>query len=276
MAATPGAGVSGGSQRFLLAILIWSVPVFGILLASRQWMPPLASEHGAGIDRMLSYLMWSVGSLFVIGHGVLGYFVWRYGRAGKVTHRMATWKAERQWSLIPVVLMSLVAEGGVFALGLPVWSKYYGPPPPDAITIEVTGEQFAWNVRYAGVDGKFGRTDFHLIGLDNPVGIDPKDAAARDDILLPSVMYVPVNRPVRIRLRSKDTLHSFFLPHLRVKQDAVPGMNIDIWFVPTATGDFEIACAELCGFGHYQMRGVLHVVTSAEYEKWLREAETFF
>ena len=137
--------------------------------------------------------------------------------------------------------------------------------------MEVTTEQFAWNVRYPGKDGTFGRTEPRLIGWNNPLGLNKKDPAGRDDVVLLNDLRLPVNRPARIRLRSKDVIHSFFLPNLRVKQDAVPGMTIDIWFVPTEVGTFEIACTQLCGFGHYQMRGLLQVMPPDEFEKWLKE-----
>jgi cytochrome c oxidase subunit 2 len=107
------------------------------------------------------------------------------------------------------------------------------------------------------------------------VGLDANDPAAEDDLLLLSEFFLPVDRPVSIRLRSKDVLHGFYLPHFRVKQDAVPGMNIDIWFVPTVEGTFELACAELCGFGHYKMRGILHVVSEEEFEQFLQEEPPF-
>ena len=261
----------------LVALAVWLIPVAAILLGAKRWLPPLASEHGAGIDRMINYLLVTVGSLFVVGHLVLGYFIWRFGGQGRVTYRLASHKVERTWSLVPVVLMTLIAEGGVFALGLPVWAKFYAAAAPaEAITVEVTAEQFAWNVRYAGEDGKFGRTDPRLISLDNPLGLDKNDPAARDDIVLVNDLRLPVNRPARIRLRSKDTLHSFFLPNLRVKQDAVPGMTIEIWFVPTRVGTYELACAELCGFGHFTMRGLLQVMRPEEFEKWKREEPTYF
>ncbi len=275
------ANVRASSRRsvegLVLALVFLLVPVLGVALAARRWLPPLASEHGAGIDRMINYLLITVGVLFVVGHLTLGYFVWRFGRQGRVTFRLASSKAERRWSLIPVVLMALIAEGGVLVLGLPVWGKFYASKaPPEAVVVEVTAEQFAWNIRYPGKDGTFGRTEPKLITDENPVGLDKSDPAARDDILLLSKIVVPVNRPVRIRLRSKDTLHSFFLPNFRVKQDSVPGMTIEFWFVPTAKGDYEIACAELCGFGHFQMRGLFNVMTQEEFEKWLSEQSTYF
>jgi cytochrome c oxidase subunit 2 len=254
---------------------MWGFAIVAIAVAVRGWLPPLASEHGAGIDRMLNYTLVTTGAFFVVGHIVLGYFLWRFGGRDRVSHRLASAKNERRWALVVVIAMALVAEGGVMILGLPVWGKLYAAaPPPEAITVEITGEQFAWNVRYPGKDGKFGRTDPKLIIDENPLGIDKSDPSSADDIFVRRVV-VPVNRPVRIRLRSKDTLHSFFLPNLRIKQDAVPGMTMDFWFLPTRQGDFEIACSQLCGFGHFGMRGIFQVVTQQEFDKWLGEQSIF-
>ncbi len=259
-------------QRRLLALTVWLIPIAGILFAAKEWLPPLASEHGAGIDRMLHYLIATVGGLFVIGHVALGYFIWRFGKDDRPAFGIPTFQTERRWSLIPVVVMAVIAEGGILVLGLPVWDKFYASAaPPESITIEVTAEQFAWNIRYPGKDGRFGRTDPRLITLDEPLGLDKNDPAVKDDIVQLNQIRVPVNVPVRIRLRSKDTIHSFFLPNLRVKQDAVPGMTIDAWFVPTVVGTFELACAELCGFGHSEMRGLFHVLPREEFQKWLSE-----
>jgi cytochrome c oxidase subunit 2 len=264
-----------GAERWTLPLIIWLLPVVTLALGMRTWLPPLASDHGAGIDRMLHYLLISVGGLYVIGNAVLGYFVWRFCRQGKVTMRMASRKAERRWSIIPVAVMLVVAEGGVFVLALPVWGKYYGEPPADVLTVEVTAEQFAWNVRYAGADGKFGRTAFRLISLDNPLGVDHGDESGKDDIILLNDIHLPVNRPARIRLRSKDVIHSFYVPDFRMRQDAVPGMTIDVWFEPTQLGTYELACSQLCGFGHYTMRGLVTIVSDADFKAWLTEQASY-
>ena len=154
----------------------------------------------------------------------------------------------------------------------------YGPKlflsdgPPNPYTIELTAQQFAWNVRYPGPDGQFGRTDATLIddSLANYLGLDPKDPAGKDDITTQNIMAVPLNRPVRVILRSKDVTHSFFVPQLRLKQDAVPGMAIRVHFTAVKPGEYEIACAELCGMQHYKMRGRLLVMPEPEFQKWLK------
>jgi cytochrome c oxidase subunit 2 len=158
------------------------------------------------------------------------------------------------------------------------------PSPNEALQVEVTPEQFAWNIHYAGPDGVFGKTDIKLIDLQsNPLGLDKSDPAAKDDVTTVNQLYVPVNKPIIVRLKSKDVIHSFNVPEFRVKQDAVPGLTIPIWFVPnittaemrTRTGkpefQYEIACAQLCGLGHYRMRGFVNVLTAEEFQKWLDE-----
>ncbi|HSF17181.1 MAG TPA: cytochrome-c oxidase [Vicinamibacteria bacterium] len=265
-------GPFGSSSGAILAAVIGALGVGVFLLGARRYLPPVASRHGVGIDTMLLYLLVTTGALVVVGHLILGYFVFRFSRGREVSSSLPGVRAERIWSIVPALMMTVIAEGGVLVIGIPVFSELYAEGPPnDAIVIEVTAEQFTWNVRYPGADGTFGRLDPALISTENPLGLDPSDPAGVDDIHQLALMYVPVNQPVRVRLRAKDVLHSFYLPYQRIKQDAVPGMTIDLWFVPTREGEFDLACAELCGFGHYQMRGFLHVVSEEEFERWLEE-----
>ncbi len=268
---TPDSKVSLESR--LVGCLFVVTGLVGVAYAARTWLPPLASRHGAGIDAMLTYLLVAVGALFLTGHVALGVLIWRAARRSRVKHRLATPKTEWLFSAALGLLMALVAEGGVLAIGIPVWTEYFGASPPsDALLVEVTAQQFMWNVRYPGNDGVFGRTDPRLIDdTNNPIGIDRADPAATDDVVLQNEIAVPVNQPVTVRLRSKDVIHSFFLPHLRVKQDAVPGMTPEIVFVPTRQGTFEIACAELCGLAHYRMQGFLHVLPDEEFRRWLQQ-----
>jgi cytochrome c oxidase subunit 2 len=257
-----------------LAATVWFLGIGVFVLGARRYLPEVASEHGKAIDVMLIYLLVTTGVLIVIGHLVLGYFVLRFSLASQASPTLPGPSAQRFWSVAPAILMTLLAEGGVLVLGMPVFGQLYTQAPPaDAVVVEVTGEQFTWNVRYPGADGRFGRTDPALITAENALGVDPADPSGIDDIHELALIYVPVNRAVKVRLRSKDVLHSFFLPHHRIKQDAVPGMTIELWFVPNREGEFEIACAELCGFGHYQMRGFLRVVSDQEFERWLAEKE---
>ena len=148
----------------------------------------------------------------------------------------------------------------------------------------MTGEQFAWNIHYAGADRVFGRTDIKLLDLQsNPLGLDRSDPAAKDDITTVNQLFLPVNRPIIVKLRSKEVIHSFGVPEFRVKQDAIPGLTIPIWFVPTITTaemrtrtgnpefQYEIACAQLCGLGHARMRGFVTVQSAEEFQKWMED-----
>jgi cytochrome c oxidase subunit 2 len=227
----------------------------------------------AGIDAMLLYLMATTGTALLIAFVALAWLVWSGGRRDRVTTRMATRRTEIAVSLLLGMAMALVAEGGVVAIGLPVWQEYFGAErSADAIEIDVTAQQFFWNVRYPGPDGKFGQTRIELVDeVLNPLGRDQADPSGADDIYLVNQFVVPVGRPVRVRLHSKDMIHSFFLPHLRVKQDVIPGMTPEVTFVPTREGTYELACAELCGLGHYRMQGTFRVVAQTDYERVLRE-----
>jgi cytochrome c oxidase subunit 2 len=260
----------------LVALLFAALALGGVWYASGTSMPELASRHGAGIDAMMNYLLVTVGGLFLAGYLALAWLIWAGSRRQAIGPRLASRRAELVLSGALGLGMALVAEGGVLAIGIPVWAEYFNAvPPDDAVSIEVTAQQFMWNVRYPGADQVFGPTEARLIDdAGNPLGIDRRAAASQDDIVTINEITVPINRTVRIRLRSKDVIHSFFLPHFRVKQDAVPGMTPEVVFVPTRAGTFEIACAELCGLAHYRMQGSFNVVSEAEFEAWLRREES--
>ncbi len=261
-------------EGIILGLAIGLVGIVGVYYGSNNWhAPALASQHGAGIDAMMLYLVATTGSMFLIGHLILGFLIWNGSRKEDVSLRLASVKTEKFMSIALGVLMALIAEGGVVMIGMPVWDEYFmGETPEDALQIDVFAQQFAWNIRYPGPDGIFGRVDSALIDeLSNPMGIDRSDAAAIDDVVVINQLYVPVDRPVQVTLRSRDVIHSFFLPNFRVKQDAVPGMSIPVWFVPTQEGRFELACTELCGLGHYRMMGFFNVLPQGEFEDWLQQ-----
>jgi cytochrome c oxidase subunit 2 len=253
----------------LLLLILIGVSLW-LFIAQPWWFPHLASERGADIDYVFNIILWVTGIAFVLTQGALAVFVLRYSkrRTGQASYWHDSMPLEISWTLGTAVILTIL----VF-MGTRVWSKvYFSEIPRDALAVEATGEQFMWQIRYPGKDGAFGRTDVKFVnGATNPLGLDKSDPAAKDDIVSTNQMHAVVNRPVRLRLRSKDVIHSFFLPHFRVKQDSVPGMAIEIWFTPTKTGQFEIACAELCGLGHYRMRAFLTVESQAEFDKWLKE-----
>jgi cytochrome c oxidase subunit 2 len=251
-----------------------------------EWLglPPLASTHGAQIDGLIGWTHVFMLILFVGWGGFLTYCLIRFRRS---RHPVASYHGTTSHT-------SSYLEGGVllvemillFAFSIPLWAARvdHMPAQKEALLVQVTGEQFAWNVHYAGADGVFGRTDIKLLDLQaNPLGLDRDDPAAKDDVTTLNQLYLPVNKPVIVRLRSKDVIHSFGVPEFRVKQDAIPGLTIPIWFVPnvttaemrTRTGkaefQYEIACAQLCGLGHARMRAFVTVQTAEEFQKWMDE-----
>jgi cytochrome c oxidase subunit 2 len=254
----------------VLFALIAAFTVAGF--AARSWLPPAASRHAAGVDGVIRYLLWTTGAVLVIGHAALVAFLWRYRGVQVAKSPAVAARTERLWSLVPVIGMALIAELGVLVKGLPVWAQVYGPPPDDALVVEVTAKQFEWWVRYPGPDGRFGRTAPEFVDLQrNPAGLDPDDPDAADDVVLRNALHVPAGRAVHVRLRSRDVLHSFWIPAFRVKQDVVPGITGHALFVPTEPGEYEIGCAELCGMGHYRMRGRVVVHTPDGFERWQTE-----
>ena len=251
-----------------------------------EWLglPPLAATHGGQIDSLIGWTHIFMLILFVGWGGFFTYCLIRFRRS---RNPVANYQGSTSHT-------SSYLEGGVlivemillFAFSIPLWAQRvdHMPPQRDALLVQVTGEQFAWNVHYAGDDGVFGRTDIKLLDLQsNPLGLDRTDPAAKDDVTTLNQLYLPVNKPVIVRLRSKDVIHSFGVPEFRVKQDAIPGLTIPIWFVPnvttaemrTRTGkaefQYEIACAQLCGLGHARMRGFVTVQTAEEFQKWMAE-----
>lgn len=257
----------------IIALILLFLGISGIAFvgfASKSWMPEVASEHGVGVDGVIHYLTISTGTVLAIGTLVFVWFLWRYGRGRQTGSPKTNLRSERWWSLIPVLGMALIAEAGVLIKGLPVWEQVYGPPPDDALVVEVTAQQFEWIIRYPGPDGEFGRVDPHLIHQTaNPVGIDRSDPAALDDIVVRNRLHIPVGRTVFLRLRSRDVLHSFSVAAFRVKQDIVPGIIGSTKFVPTRAGEYEIGCAELCGMGHYRMRGTAIVHEAEDFQRWI-------
>ena len=248
-----------------------------------QWlgMPANAVTHGAAIDGLIG---WIHVFMFILFIGWGGFFIYCLVRFRKARNPVAdytgvTSPASKYAEIGVAVVEAIILIG----FSIPLWAARVDdiPPESEAIVVQVTGEQFAWNVHYAGPDGKFGRTDVKLLDLQtNPLGLDRDDPAGTDDITTLNQLYVPVNRPVIVKLRSKDVIHSFGVPELRVKQDAIPGLTIPIWFVPTVTTaemrsrtgkaefQYEIACAQLCGIGHARMRGFVTVQTAEEFQTW--------
>lgn len=233
-----------------------------------QLLRPAASSHATLFDGVLYSVHAHMLLIFVLWLAVFIYALIRFRKGANPEPRVQGVRGV--W---PAIAIGAVIAGDVVilaALALPAWSDRNEPPPNGVAPVEVrvTAEQFAWNIHYPGPDGVFGRTSPTLINATNPVGIDRADPAAKDDIGLLNVLTLPVYRAVVVQLTSRDVIHSFTLNEMRVKQDANPGMVSRVWFTPIATGQWEIACSQLCGLGHYRMRGEYRVVAPEEWEQW--------
>ena len=234
-------------------------------------LPSAASGHAGALDAVLLSVHAHMLLIFVMWLALLVFALIRFRRGANPQARQ-----EGVRGIWPAIAIGLVIAGDVIILAtqaLPAWASRNAPPPAgvEPVEIHITAEQFAWNIHYPGPDRAFGRTRPELVGASNPLGIDRADPAAADDIGLLNVLMLPVDRTAVIQLTSRDVIHSFTLNEMRVKQDATPGMTSRVWFTPIATGDWEIACSQLCGLGHYRMRGEYHVVDQAAWDRWQAE-----
>ena len=245
-------------------------------------LPAAASTHAADIDHMTVLVHWLMLVLFV-GWGAFFVFVlfrFRRGANPKADYAGAKGKIAKSTEIAVAIVEVILLIG----YAIPAWAiRVKTFPSGDAVIVHVTGEQFAWNVHYPGADGKFGRTDITKVSADNPLGLDRSDPNAKDDITTINQLNVPVDRPILVYLSTKDVIHSFGLYEMRVKQDAIPGMQIPVWFVPNVTTeemrrrlgepdfDYEITCSQLCGLGHFRMRGFVTVQSDADFRKWLAD-----
>jgi cytochrome c oxidase subunit II len=246
-------------------------------------LPAAASTHAADLDHMTVLVHWLMLVLF-IGWGAFFVFVlfrFRRGANPKADYAGAKGKIAKSTEIAVAIVEVILLIG----YAIPAWAirvKTF-PSEGQAVIVHVTGEQFAWNVHYPGADGKFGRTDVTKVSADNPLGLDRSDPSAKDDITTINQLNVPVDRPILVYLSTKDVIHSFGLYEMRVKQDAIPGMQIPVWFVPNVTTDemrrrlgkpdfdYEITCSQLCGLGHFRMRGFVTVQSDADFRKWLAD-----
>lgn len=235
-------------------------------------LPLNASTHGAEIDNMISLIHWLMLILFV-GWGI--FFIYTLVRFRQSKNPNANYHGVKNHASTYVEVGVIIAEA-VLLIGfaIPIWADVMTehPQPQDAVTINIVAEQFAWNVHYPGKDGVFGKKDISLIDVQsNPLGLDREDPAAKDDITTVNQLYIPVGKPILITLSTKDVIHSFTLNEMRIKQDVIPGISIPISFQATKTGQWEIACAQLCGLGHYRMRGFFIVQSQETFQQWLDE-----
>jgi len=264
-----------GSTSMALALAVFlvlmTVITVYIFWAKIWWFPPAITNIGHEIDDQFARTLLITGVVFVAAQFGLAYAIYRFRDHGqKARYFEGNNTFEIVWTLATIVLFVGL---GLYARN--AWAQvHFVDASPGALPIEVTGQQFAWNFRYAGPDGKFGRTKPELVSAStgNPVGLDPTDPVSKDDIVAP-VIAVPVGREVDLILKSQDVTHSFFVRELRLKQDAVPGMEIHMHFTANDPGNYDLVCAELCGLGHYRMHTVLTVMSESDFEKWLKDQE---
>jgi len=239
------------TRSFRLAITALSVYFLAqpSAWALKVWLPEAVSSYAATVDRLFYAVLWITGIAFILVQATLVVFLFRYrrreGKAATYTHGNTA--AEVAWTVIPALILVWLAVYNQSA-----WSSIHRMPDSFDLEVEILAEQFAWNIRYPGPDGNFNTAD---------------------DIVTINQLHLPLDHVVLMHMRSKDVIHSFFVPQFRVKRDVVPGLTSRMWVQATKTGNYEIACAELCGLGHYRMKGFLTVEPEQEFQQWL--AETF-
>lgn len=268
-------------MAFLVGLLIWFIALALALPFFTDWwpLPGTITEHARQVDAQYNLTLWVTGVIFLLAQVALGYAVFKFGakRSAPAAHTRGSDRWELLWTIATTVLFV-----GLTFMGYTVWAEARfteaasARPADDRLIVEVVGQQFVWNMRYAGADGKFGPTDIKLIddSLGNPLGVNRDHADGKDDIIVPR-MAVPVNREVELVLKTKDVLHNFFVPEMRIKLDTVPGITGIMRFTADKTGTYEIVCSELCGLGHYKMRSFLDVMEPDAYEKWLVDQASF-
>jgi cytochrome c oxidase subunit 2 len=257
------------AMAIVLVIIALGSVVFHFV--SPWWWTPIASNWGY-IDSTIVVTFVITGTVFVAVVLFMAYCVYRFRhQKGRQAHYEPENKKLEYW------LTGLTAIGIVAMLtpGLFVWSQFVSVPA-GAGEIEVVAQQWSWNFRLPGPDGKLGTSTARNVDADNPLGINRQDASGQDDVIIEGDdLHVPIGKPVKVLLRSLDVLHNFYVPEFRAKMDMIPGMVTYLWLTPIRTGTFEILCNEVCGVGHSAMRGKVVVETESEYQAWLGKQKTF-
>jgi len=248
-----------------LAVIIWILTFLSVFIfaCKKWWFPPTIADHGAALDRQFMITILIVGVAFAAAQIGLGYMLWKYrdtNTGARAVYTHGSNRLEVVWTVITAAVFV-----GLAVMGQSVWASLrLNDAPPGSYQVEVVAQQFAWNFHYAGKDNLFGRTDPKLIDdPNNFIGLDETDPNATDDSVVTS-LAIPVNRPVELILRSKDVIHSFWVPPLRFKQDLVPGMAIRVHFTANKVGKYELSCAELCGQLHFKMKSYMLVLPEDE------------
>ena len=257
----------------VVALLLLLVGIGTVLFHfwSPWWLTPIASNWDF-IDTTFIITFWVTGAVFVAVMLFMSYCVYRYRYQ---EGRRADYEPENkklEWWLTGLTTVGVVI---MLAPGLVAWSDFV-TPPEDVSEFEVVGQQWQWTYRFPGKDGILGTTDIANINDDNPFGLNPDDPNGQDDVLIDdSEVHLPLNKPVKVLLRALDVLHDFAVPQFRAKMDMIPGSVTSFWLTPIRTGTFDVLCFELCGVGHYAMRGTVVVEEESAFQAWLQEYPTF-
>lgn len=276
-----------GNSALFISLIGFGILVYSIVTCftyAPTLLPKPASEQGVWIQWLINITLFFTGIVFVVTQTLLFWFVYKYHyRKGRKAYFYAdNNKLEVAWTVVPAIVLTFL-----IGFGIQKWFKVFSPTPKDAIVIEATGKQFAWTIRYAGMDHALGKRDFTLVNPDNELGINWNDASSHDDFMADEIV-LPVNKPVSVNIGALDVIHDFYLPQFRLMMDAVPGVPTHIWFRPIITTeemrkitknpdfDYVLACNKLCGSGHYNMQKKIKIVSQEEYDKWEKEQKSYY
>jgi cytochrome c oxidase subunit II len=253
----------------IIALIFVAVALGSVLfhLLSPWWWTPIASNWRY-IDDTITVTFWITGAVFVAVVLFMAYCVFRFRH---VEGRQAIYEPENKKLELWLSVVTGIGVAAMLAPGLFVWNQFI-TVPKEATDIEIVGQQWQWSFRLPGKDGRLGTSDTRHVSAENPLGLSPSDPNAQDDVVIQGAdLHLPIGKPVKALLRSIDVLHNFYVPEFRAKMDMVPGQVSYFWLIPTRTGTFEVLCAELCGVGHPQMRGIVVIDKEGDYQAWLQE-----
>ncbi|MFE1599312.1 cytochrome c oxidase subunit II [Methylobacterium sp. ID0610] len=253
----------------ILVLIAFGSVAFHLL--SPWWWTPIASNWGT-IDVTLIITFWITGAVFTV---ILLFMAYCLARFRHRPGQRAAYEPESRRLEGWLTAVTALGVAAMLAPGLAVWAQFVRPPA-EASAVEIVAQQWRWSYRLPGADGRLGAVGIEYVSDENPLGLDPKDPAGRDDVIVDGGdLHLPLGRPVKVLLRAFDVVHNFYVPEFRAKMDAIPGMVTSVWFTPTRTGTFEAICNEVCGVNHYAMRGRVVVDAEPAYRSWLDQQKTF-